>query len=81
MLSPNFFAKTWPQHELDGLVSKEVSGIKVILPVWHNIDFEGVRAHSPMLAGRLAAKSSDGIEKVVSDLRAAMTLPLKPPAS
>jgi hypothetical protein len=74
VLSPNFFAKPWPQQELDGLVSKEISGIKVILPVWHNIDLEGVRGHSPMLAGRLAAKSSDGMEKVISDLRAAMGL-------
>jgi hypothetical protein len=74
VLSPNFFAKTWPQQELDGLVSKEVEGIKVILPVWHNIDFEGVKERSPMLSGRLAAKSSDGIEKVIIDLRAAMGL-------
>jgi hypothetical protein len=74
VLSPNFFVKPWPQQELDGLVSKEVSGIKVILPVWHNIDFEGVRARSPMLAGRLAARSSDGMERVVSELRAAMGL-------
>jgi hypothetical protein len=74
VLSPSFFAKSWPQQELDGLVSKEVSGIKVILPVWHNIDFDGVRARSPMLAGRLAARSSDGMEKVVSELRAAMGL-------
>jgi TIR domain len=74
VLSPSFFAKTWPQQELDGLVSKEVEGIKVILPVWHKIDFEGVKARSPMLSGRLAAKSSDGIEKVTIDLRAAMGL-------
>jgi TIR domain len=74
VLSANFFAKPWPQQELDGLVSKEISGIKVILPIWHNIDFDGVRTRSPLLAGRLAAKSSDGIEKVVSDVRAAMGL-------
>ncbi len=74
VLSPNFFAKEWPQLELDGLESREVSGVKVILPVWHNIDFEGVRARSPMMAGRLAAKSSDAMEKVVRDLRAAMGL-------
>jgi hypothetical protein len=74
VLSPNFFVKTWPQQELDGLVSKEVSGIKVILPVWHNIDFEGVQARSPMLAGRLAAKSSVGMKSVVRELRAAMGL-------
>jgi len=72
VLSPNFFVKRWPQNELDGLISREVSGVKVILPVWHNISFEGVRAYSPMLAGRLAAKSSDGMEKVVEDLMVAI---------
>jgi hypothetical protein len=74
VLSPDFFAKPWPQQELDGLMSKEVSGIKVILPVWHNIGFEGVQARSPILAGRLAAKSSDGMKQVVGELRAAMGL-------
>jgi len=74
VLSPSFFVKQWPQQELDGLMSREVSGIKVILPIWHNIDFEGVSACSPILAGRYAAKSSDGIAKVVRDLRAAMGL-------
>ena len=74
VLSPNFFAKRWPQQELDGLVSKEVSGIKVILPIWHNIDLAGVQANSPMLAGRLAAQSSDPMEKVVGQIRAAMGL-------
>jgi hypothetical protein len=75
VLSPYFFAKEWPQSELDGLVTKEVSGVKVILPVWHNIDYAGVLARSPLMAGRLAAKSSDDMDKVVSDLRAGMGLP------
>ena len=74
VLSPNFFAKRWPQQELDGLASKEVSGIKVILPIWHNIDFAGIQANSPMLAGRLAAQSSDPMEKVVGQIGAAMGL-------
>jgi len=72
VLSPNFFIKKWPPLELDGLVSKEVLGTKVILPIWHNIDYEGVCAHSPMLAGRLAAKSLDGVDTVVAQLRMAM---------
>jgi hypothetical protein len=32
ILSPNFFAKEWPQKELDALVSREDGGQKVILP-------------------------------------------------
>jgi hypothetical protein len=74
VLSNNFFAKRWPQQELDGLVAKQVAGVKVILPVWHNISVDDVRRNSPMLAGRLAAKSSDGIEVVVRQLREAMGL-------
>ena len=76
MLSPNFFAKKWPQDELDGLASREVAGTKVILPVWHNIGFAEVRLQAPMLAGRLAAQSCDGIDKVVGQLRDAMNLDL-----
>jgi hypothetical protein len=74
VLSRNFFAKDWPREELEGLSAKEISGVKVILPVWHEISKEEVIAFSPSLAGRLAAKSSDGMEKVVRDLRAAMGL-------
>jgi hypothetical protein len=68
ILSPHFFAKDWPQRELDGLLAKEVGGIKVILPIWHSIDRPAVVARSPTLAGRLAARSSDGIHQVVDDL-------------
>lgn len=40
----------------------------MILPVWKDIDQAGVAAHSPMLAGRLAALASNGIAKVVADI-------------
>jgi len=59
---------------MDGLLSQEVAGVKVILPVWHNVTAEEVRRFSPLLAGRLAAKSSDGIEELVAKLREAMGL-------
>jgi hypothetical protein len=76
VLSIPFFSKNWPQHELDGLVSKEVAGTatKVILPVWHDISFSEVQKHSPMLSGRVAAKSQDGLDSVVRQLREAMGL-------
>jgi hypothetical protein len=74
VLSHHFFAKEWPQHELDGLFGKEISGVKVILPVWHNITAEEVQQYSPMIGGRLAARSQEGIQVVVSKLREAMGL-------
>lgn len=82
VLSKHFFTKNWPQQELDGLVSRELaaSGTKVILPVWHNITVEQVRQHSPMLSGRVAANSADGIETVVKQLREAMGLEAQGPS-
>jgi hypothetical protein len=72
VLSKLFFSKEWPQNELDGLMGKEVAGTKVILPIWHNITADEVRAKSPILAGRVAAKSEHGLEKVISEIREAM---------
>lgn len=68
VLSPHFFTKEWPQRELDGLAARETEGRKVILPIWHNIDVDEVRRHSPTLADRVAAKSRDGLGVVVQDL-------------
>ncbi|MGO8819244.1 MAG: toll/interleukin-1 receptor domain-containing protein [Terriglobia bacterium] len=68
VLSPDFFKKNWPQYELDGLVTREMGGQKVILPVWHNVNQRDVGGYSLSLAGRLAAKSSDGIDEVVDML-------------
>ncbi len=68
VLSPDFFRKRWPQAELNGLFAREMHGSKVILPVWHNVDHEEVLAHSPILADRVAIKTSEGIDKVVEKI-------------
>ncbi len=74
VLSKHFFSKEWPQNELDGLMSREIAGTRVILPIWHNITAEEVRTNSPILSGRVAAKSEHGLEKVISEVREAMGL-------
>ncbi len=48
VLSPAFFAKQWPQKELNGLFSREVQGRKVILPVWHHLTKEDLLRYSPI---------------------------------
>ena len=72
ILSPMFFAKEWPQKELDGLTQREERGEKVILPVWHNITAEQIRAYSPTLADRFAVLSDRGLDHVVAELLHAM---------
>jgi hypothetical protein len=68
ILSPHFFEKHWTQQELNGLSAREVEGEKVILPVWHKIDAEGVRLSSPMLADRKAVHTDQGLEIVVQQI-------------
>lgn len=58
VLSPAFFAKNWPQYELDGLVAKEMQGSKVVLPIWHRVSKDDVLRYSPPLADRLALSTS-----------------------
>lgn len=54
VLSPAFFAKNWPQYELNGLTAREMDGHKVILPIWHMVDRDDVLAYSPTLADKVA---------------------------
>ncbi len=65
VLSPAFFSKEWPQKELDGLVSRESGGKRIILPVWHNVTAADVRMYSPTLSDRFAVASSEGLLRVV----------------
>ena len=57
---------------MDGLASRENDGVKVILPVGHNINAEAVREASPMLADRVATSSSKDLERVIEDLMQAI---------
>jgi hypothetical protein len=55
-------------------MSREIAGTKVILPIWHKITADEVRQQSPILAGRVAARSEHGLDKVVAEVREAMGL-------
>jgi TIR domain len=68
VLSPSFIAKRWPRQELNGLMAREESGRKVILPVWHEINKETLAAYSPMLADRLASNTDRGVKGVAADI-------------
>jgi hypothetical protein len=68
ILSKYFFEKRWPIRELNGLATREWSGEKVILPVWHQVSFDEVRRFSPMLADRYALKTSIGIQHLADEI-------------
>jgi hypothetical protein len=65
VLSRSFFAKEWPQWELDGLTARQIAGEQnVIVPVWHGVSVDDVRSYSPPLADLVAARSTDGVQAV-----------------
>ncbi len=68
VLSHSFFAKAWPQAELDALYTLAVSGNRSVIPVWHEITADEVAGYSPLLAGLLALPTSKGIETIAEEV-------------
>jgi hypothetical protein len=58
VFSKSFFAKGWPQYELDGIVDLSVSGKQRMLPIWHEVSKDEVQAHSPSLADKIARSTT-----------------------
>jgi len=58
VLSKAFFGRGWPEYELDGLVTRAVTGDQILLPIWHNVSKSEVIGYSPSLADRLARSTS-----------------------
>lgn len=68
ILSKSFFGKNWPKKELNGFIAREIHGEKLILPVWHELDYEDIVKYSPTLADRVAVKTSEGMEQVINKI-------------
>lgn len=67
--SSDFFAKGWPQYELDGLVTRTVAGRQSILPIWHGVTHEDVMSASPSLADKVALNTaSDSVEEIADQI-------------
>ena len=75
VLSSAFFAKSWPQYELDGLVTMAVSGRQVLLPLWHGVSKDEVVSYSPSLADKVALRTADSTIEEIADEIAAVVLP------
>jgi hypothetical protein len=74
VLSHAFFAKSWPQYELDGLVTVAMTGKQVILPLWHEISKDEVIRQSPSLADKVALRTSDYSVAEIAEEIAAVVL-------
>lgn len=69
VLSQAFFGRGWPEYELDGLVTRAVSGEQVLLPIWHNVSKREVMGYSPSLADRLArSTATHTVEEIAAEI-------------
>ena len=69
VLSRAFLGKGWPNYELDGLVTRAVSGEQVLLPIWHEITKREVIEYSPSLADKLARNTATHtVEEIASEI-------------
>jgi hypothetical protein len=69
VLSTSFITKGWPNHELDGLVTRNVAGEQSLLPIWHDLTADDVRRYSPSLAGKVAMSTSEySIEEIAQQI-------------
>ncbi len=74
VLSKDFFRKGWTNYELDGIVSKSVSGEQIILPIWHNITKKELLDFSPSLADKVARSTTTHTIEEISEEIAEMVL-------
>jgi hypothetical protein len=69
IFSQAFFAKEWPQYELDGLVSGSINAEQKILPIWHEISKDEMLRQSPSLTGLLARNTMQStIEEIAEEI-------------
>jgi hypothetical protein len=69
VLSKEFIRKGWTNYELDGIITKAVTGEQVILPIWHNITKREVIDFSPSLADKLARNTSSyTVEEIAKEI-------------
>lgn len=69
VLSRNFIKKGWTNYELDGIITKVISGEQVLLPIWHNITKQEVVDFSPSIADKLARNTANyTVEEIAAEI-------------
>lgn len=71
VVSPAFISRNWTQHELRGLVSRDVDQDLRIIPVWHGVTKQDVSNFNLSLADKFAIDTSrvDALEAAIRILR------------
>ncbi|MXX53618.1 MAG: toll/interleukin-1 receptor domain-containing protein [Dehalococcoidia bacterium] len=69
ILSASFIEKDWPQYELDGLVTRQNRGERVILPIWHRVTADDIRRFPSPLTDIVSLNSSSmTLEQIAGEI-------------
>ena len=69
VISRDFIKKGWTNYELDGIMTRAISGEQILLPIWHNITKEEVVNYSPSLADKVARNTTDNtVEEIAEEI-------------
>jgi cold shock CspA family protein len=69
VLSPSFIKKGWTKYELNGIVTRSVSGEQILLPIWHKITKQQVVDFSPSIADKVArSTATHTIEEIAKEI-------------
>ena len=69
VISPSFINKGWTNYELDGIVTRSVSGEQILLPIWHDITKQQVMDFSPSLADKVArSTATHTVEEIAQEI-------------
>lgn len=70
VISRDFIKKGWTNYELDGIMTRAVSGEQIMLPIWHNITKQEVMDYSPSLADKVARNTAvNTVEEIAEEIR------------
>lgn len=69
VISRDFIKKGWTNYELDGIITRSISGEQQLLPIWHNITKQEVIDYSPSLADKVARNTAiNTIEEIAEEI-------------
>lgn len=69
VLSKSFMRKGWTNYELDGIVTRSVTGEQVMLPIWHEVTKSEVVAYSPSIADKVArSTATHTVEEIAKEI-------------
>ena len=67
IISRSFVSKGWTNYELDGLITRSITGEQQLLPIWHEITKQEVINYSPSLADKLARNTAINTVEEIAD--------------